>query len=173
MVGWIVGKLKWLLLVCAVGGPILALSCWYDGNRRRDVMANGVQATASIESATRVKRRRGGTSYKLDLVWSDAGGLRRRAEEVSISHGLARQIVVDDRLVVGDLPIKYMPVGTTSSDRVDPSENLILLDDTAHQEQTDREMVYLGSGAGVVGLLGAALMFLPWRRRREPVPATT
>ncbi len=36
MVGWVLGKLKWLTILCAVGGPIVALACWQDGTRRRD-----------------------------------------------------------------------------------------------------------------------------------------
>lgn len=74
MFGWILGKLKWLTVLCAIGGPILAFACWQDGNRRRDVMAMGIQTEATIDSATRVKRRRGGTNYKLDLSWMDRGG---------------------------------------------------------------------------------------------------
>lgn len=169
MVGWIVGKLKWLLVICALGGPIVALSCWHDGNRRRDVMANGVETVAVIDNATRVKRRRGGTTYKLDLSWRDAGGVAHRAEDVSISHEFARQIIVDDRLMAASLPIKYMRAGTTEG--ASASENLVVLPDTAHQERTDAELVAIGAGVGGVGVLGCALMFLPWRRRREAVPA--
>ncbi len=185
MVGWIVGKLKWLLVICAVGGPIVALSCWHDGNRRRDVMANGVETVAAIDNATRLKRRRGGTTYKLDLSWRDAGGLEHKVEDVTISHELARQIIVDDRLTVGSLPIKYMRSeagagqgsgqgsgeGTKASARGSaPSENLIVLPDAAHQERTAEELVYVGAGVGVVGALGCALVFRP-RRRRDPVAA--
>ncbi|AWN36807.1 hypothetical protein [Methylobacterium radiodurans] len=169
MVGWIVGKLKWLLVICAVGGPIVTLSCWHDGNRRREVMANGVETVAAIDNAKRVKRRRGGTTYKLDLSWRDAGGVEHRVEDVTISHEFARQIIVEDRLVAASLPIKYMRGGTGEGTLA--SENLIVLPDTAHQEQTDAELVYVGAGVGVVGVIGCALMFRPRRRRREPVPA--
>ncbi len=168
MVGWILGKLKWLTILCAVGGPIVALACWQDGNRRRDVMAMGVQTEATIESATRVKRRRGGTSYKLDLSWTDAAGLKRKVEEVSISHALADKLIVDNRLAADTLPIKYMP-GEAGSPK--ESENVVVLEDKAYQEQTDRELVYVGLGAGALGLVGAALFFLPRRRRHEAVAA--
>lgn len=167
MVGWILGKLKWLTILCAVGGPIVALACWQDGNRRRDVMTMGVQTEATIESATRVKRRRGGTSYKLDLSWTDAG-LKRKVEEVSISHALADKLIADNRLAADTLPIKYMP-GEAGSPK--ESENVVVLEDTAYQEQTDRELVYVGLGAGALGLVGAALFFLPRRRRHEAVAA--
>ncbi|CAO4145688.1 LPXTG cell wall anchor domain-containing protein [Methylorubrum thiocyanatum] len=168
MVGWILGKLKWLTVLCAVGGPIVALACWQDGNRRRDVMAMGIQTEATVDSATRVKRRRGGTSYKLDLSWTDGGGVRRKVEEVSISHALAAQVIVDDKLAVERLPIKYI-AGEAGSPKFD--ENVVILADTAHQEQTDQELVYVGSAAGFLGLIGAALFFLPRRRRREAVAA--
>jgi nitrate reductase gamma subunit len=43
------------------------------------------------------------------------------------------------------------------------------LDDTAHQERADGELVYAGMGVGVVRLIGATLFFL--RRRRDAVAA--
>ncbi|BDL39915.1 MULTISPECIES: hypothetical protein [Methylorubrum] len=43
------------------------------------------------------------------------------------------------------------------------------MDDTAHQERTDWELVYAGMGAGVVRLIGATLFFQ--RRRRDAVAA--
>ncbi|BAU91322.1 hypothetical protein MPPM_2717 [Methylorubrum populi] len=168
MVGWILGKLKWLTILCAIGGPIVAVACWQDGNRRQDVMAMGVQTEATIESATRVKRRRGGTSYKLDLSWTDGSGITRKVEEVSISHALADKLIVDNRLAADTLPIKYIPGEAGSSKE---SENVVVLDDTAYQEQTDRELVYVGTGAGILGLIGAALFFLPRRRRGEAIAA--
>lgn len=170
MVGWIVGKLKWLLVICMVGGPIVALSCWQDGLRRQEVMSEGIEAVAAIEAATRVKRRRSGTTYKLDLSWNDAGGLRHDAKDVTISHDLARQVIVEDRLIANALPIKYMRASSDSRERGSTlaGENLIILPDSAYQEQSDHELIYVGAGAGIFGLIGSALMFLPWRRRREP-----
>ncbi len=167
MVGWILGKLKWLAVLCAVGGPILAVACWQDGERRKEVMATGIQAEAAIDSATRVKRRRGGTSYKLDLSWTDAGGLRHRAEGVSISHALAEQIIVDDKLVADALAIKYAKAEAGSKG----DENVIVLADTAHQSDSDEAMIYVGAGAGILGLIGSGLFFLPRRRRTEAVAA--
>lgn len=171
MVDWIVGKLKWLLLVCMVGGPIVAFGCWQDGERRREVMAGGTETVADIDGATRVKRRRGGTTYKLDLAWDDGNGQRHIANDVTISPEFARQVIVNDRLTVGSLAIKFMPSPGDGATRDDglavEKENLIILHDTAHQEQTDQELVYVGAGAGIFGMIGSALMFLPWRRRRE------
>ncbi|WP_458437119.1 hypothetical protein [Methylorubrum extorquens] len=43
------------------------------------------------------------------------------------------------------------------------------MDDTAHQERADQELVYAGMSAGVVRLSGAPLFFL--RRRRDAVAA--
>ncbi|CAO4141133.1 hypothetical protein [Methylorubrum extorquens] len=45
------------------------------------------------------------------------------------------------------------------------------MDDTAHQERTDLELVYAGMGAGVVRLIGATLFFLPRRRQCDAVAA--
>ncbi|WP_238253504.1 hypothetical protein [Methylorubrum podarium] len=131
-------------------------------------MAMGLQTEATIDGATRVKRRRGGTTYTLDLSWTDGGGLKRKVEEVSVSPALAAQLIADNHLVVDRIPIKYIP-GEAGSPKQD--ENIIVLDDTAYQEKTDEELVYAGAGAGVLGLAGSALFFLPRRRRRDAVAA--
>ncbi|WP_158020088.1 hypothetical protein [Methylorubrum extorquens] len=45
------------------------------------------------------------------------------------------------------------------------------MDDTAHQEGADGELVYAGIGAGVVRLIGATLFFLRRCRQCDAVAA--
>lgn len=168
--GWIVGKLKYLLLIAAVGGPIVAWSSWEDGQRRREVEAKGQTATATIDGATRTKRRRSGTSYRVHLSWTDAAGQTHAAKDVPISRGMADRIIVDDRIQVDTLPIRYLAEGG-AADRLEAGENVIVVDDEASQLQTDDEMITIGIGAGIVGALGSALLFWLGRRRPQAQPA--
>lgn len=160
---WIVGKLKYLLLIAAVGGPIMAWSSWEDGQRRREVEATGQTASASVDGATRTKRRRGGTSYKVHLSWTDTTGKTHSARDVSISHGLANRIIVADQIQVDTLPIKYLV--DTSGNTLGTSENVIVVDDESYQLKSDDELIYVGIAAGLVGALGSALLFWLGRRR--------
>lgn len=160
IVSWIMGKLKWLLVIAALGGPFLAYISWEDGERVKRVAAEGVEAQASVEGATRTRSRRGVTSYSLDLAWKDADGQSHTAEKVSISRDFADRIIVNDRLTVDTLRIKYLPGEAGKS-------GVIIQDDAAKQADLDHEMVYLGAGAGVIGVLGSAGFFLMGRRRSE------
>ncbi|MEN5083402.1 DUF3592 domain-containing protein [Bosea sp. TWI1241] len=160
IVSWIAGKIKWLLLIAALGGPVVAFMSWQDGQRVRKIAKDGVEAVASVESATRTKRRRGGTSYAIDLAWKDAGGASRTAEKISISQDYARRIIVGDTIRVATVPIKYLPD--------EPGKDAVIIqEDAAKQVSTDDEMVYVGAGAGAIGLIGSGLFFLLGRRRSE------
>lgn len=160
IVGWITGKIKWLLLIAAIGGPVLAFFSWQDGERVRTIAAKGIEAQASVESATRTKRRRGGTSYSVDLAWKDAAGKDRSAEKVSVSNEFANRIVRNDKLTVDTLTIKYLPD--------EPGKDAVIIaDDAARQADQDSEMIYVGAGAGAIGILGSGLFFLLGRRRSE------
>src|SRR5262245_51553810 len=112
---WIVGRLRWLCLGATGLGVVLVYMGWTDSARIRDLQANGVEATAVIDSATRVKRRRGGESHALKLVWRDAKGVVQTADNVSVSSGFAHRIIRNDKIVVGSVRIKYLPEATIDS----------------------------------------------------------
>jgi hypothetical protein len=162
MLAWLIDKVRWLLLIAAVGGPALAYFSWSDAERIRDVETNGVEAVAVIEGATRSQRRRGGTSYSLDLAWKDGKGSVRKAEKVGVSRAFADQIIQNDKLTRNSLRIKYL--------RDDPSISPVLMEDASRQEDQDAFMVQAGIGAGAVGIAGSAVM-LVLRRRRQTAEA--
>lgn len=161
MLAWLMDKVRWLLLIAAVGGPALAYFSWSDAERIRDVEANGVETVAVIEGATRSQRRRGGTSYSLDLAWKDSKGAVRKAEKVGVSRSFADQIVRNDKLTRDAVRIKYL--------RDDDTVTPVLLEDAEHQEGLDAFMLQAGIAAGVIGIAGSALLL---RRRRQPAEAS-
>ncbi len=126
MLAWLIDKVRWLLLIAAVGGPALAYFSWSDAERIRDVETNGVEAVALIEGATRTQRRRGGTSYALDLAWKDGKGGVRKAEKVSVSRAFAEQVVKNDKLTRNSLRIKYL--------RDDATVTPVVVEDASRQE---------------------------------------
>ena len=158
MIGWIFGKLKSLFLLAALGGPALAGFMWWDAEHIKDVETRGVEATAAINGATRVKRRRGGTSYEIDLGWKDQKGEARAATAVSISNAFADHIIRDEKIIRDTVRIKYL------ADDLDAKP--ILLEDAARQADTDRELIWVGAGAGVIGICGSLIFFLSARRKR-------
>ena len=162
MLAWLIDKVRWLLLIAAVGGPALAYFSWSDAERIRDVETNGVEAVALIEGATRTQRRRGGTSYALDLAWKDGKGGVRKAEKVSVSRALRIKIIRNDKLTRNSLRIKYL--------RDDETVTPVVVEDASRQEDQDAFMLQAGIGAGAVGIAGSAVMLL-MRRRRQTAEA--
>ena len=153
---WILGKLKWLLLIGAVGGPAMAYFGYTGAEEIRDVLARGQEATATIDSGTIRKGRKSGTSHSINLSWADKSGKKQSAEKVSITSRLADQIIVGDKIVRDAVKIKYLADA--------PETKPVILEDADLKLSNNQEMVPLGIGAGVIGALGSA--FFLWRRKQ-------
>lgn len=110
--------------------------------------------------------RRGEVQARLKL--GSVRGVCRIGEGMPVSHAQAPQVDVDGRLAAGRFRIEDMAGGAGPRKG---AEYVIVLADNAHRERTDRAAIDVGSGAGAVGLIGAGLSFLPWRRGRGAVPA--
>jgi hypothetical protein len=157
---WIMGKLKWLLVLAAIFGPVSAYIGWTDVDRVNDVLAKGVEGDARIVSATRKKGRRSGTSYYVDLAWKDAAGADRTADEIRVSNAMARTLFRDDRIIVDRVKIKYLPDERSKA-------GVVLVDDAKEEIELDRFMMYGGAAIGAIGLLGCAFMFGLFSRLRS------
>lgn len=164
--GWIVAKLRLALGGAVAIGLLMTYWGWSDGARIRDLEANGIEATALIEGATRIKRRRGGESYALKLAWRDVKGEVQKAEKVTVSSTFAGQIISGDRITRQTVRIKYHREATIDS-------MPMVLEDVARQEDTDDFLMKFGLGISAVGVVGSALFFLIGRRRRggDAVPS--
>lgn len=160
---WIVGKLKWLFIIAAIGGPVFAFLGWTDVNRVNNVMAKGVEAEARITSAVRKKGRRSGTSYYVNLAWKDASGTEHTADDIRVSTALAGRLFQNDRFDSSrPVRIKYL------ADQPD-KDGVVIVADAKESLQTDQFMLYAGGIVGAVGLFGCALVFgLLGRSRSKP-----
>jgi hypothetical protein len=112
MISWIVRRLKLLLWGMAVS-PLLFLGYGlYDQFVRfpeqKAVYDTGTEVAAHIDGGTRTKRRRSGTSFSVNLTWTDKAGKQRTAEKLSIGQALASKIIQNDQLIVDTLKIKYL-----------------------------------------------------------------
>jgi hypothetical protein len=158
--GWIVERLRWLLLAAAAGGAVMVYIGWSDAQRIRDVETNGIETVARIDGATRTKGRRSGESYSLKLAWRDNKGGIQTHETVKVSNTFALQIIRNDRVVRDAVRIKYLPDATIDSVP-------IVLEDAARQEEQDESMMKFGFGLAGVGAVGSGLFFLLGRRRNR------
>jgi hypothetical protein len=163
MLSWLFGKIKLLFGIAAIGGPIMAFLGWQDVQRIEQIEKEGVETVAAIDGATRKKSRRGGTTYSVNLAWKDAKGEMRKAEGLSISQAFAGQIIRGDKIVRDAVKVKYLPG--------DADTKPIIVEDKNRQEESDTFMMQAGMAAGGVGIVGAALMLLFGRRRKEEQPA--
>lgn len=156
---WIVDRVRWLLLGAVGLGILFVYWGWSDTTRIREVEANGAEAIARIEGATRSKRRRSGAeSYTLKLSWRDAKGAVQTHDGVTISNTFARLIIVNDNIVRDTVRIRYLPDA--------PIDSMpIVLDDRNRQQGDDDFMIWLGAGIAGVGAVGSGLMFMLGRRR--------
>jgi hypothetical protein len=158
MISWFLGRVKWLFLLAAVGGPALAFMSYSEANEIKDVLANGQEATATIDGGTISKGRRSGTSYSINLTWTDKSGTKQVADKVKISSPFASKLIVGDKLVRDTVKIKYL----ANTPDVKP----VVIEDAKQRIQNDEEMLPVGLAGGVVGLLGAAAFFYFGRRRQ-------
>ena len=152
MMAWIVGKVKWLLLIGAVGGPVMAYLGYSGAVEIRDVLAQGQEATATIDGGSIRKGRKSGTSYSVNLSWTDKTGQKLTADKVSITSRLADQIIVGDKIVRDTVKIKYLAGAAETKP--------VILEDAELKITNSQEMVPLGLGACLVGAIGSAFFLL-------------
>lgn len=151
----IVSNIKWLLLLAIVAGPGWAFFSYTELEKIKRVAAEGTEVTAVVDGGESRSGRRSGTSYTIHAIWPGDGDVQH-AEDVSITSEYAKKIIDGDMLLIDTVQIKYMK---------DDSGPVVVVDDIP-QLQADKDlMIYLGIGAGVVGLIGSAIFFLVGRKR--------
>jgi len=152
---------KWALVIAIFAGPAFAYWSYTEGQTFKHVLADGVETSAVIDGGESHRGRRSGTSYNIHAIWKTDGGIERQ-EKIEISSEYAHKIIDGDYLLIEDAKIKYLPN--------EPEVAAIVVED-GPQRIADKElMMYLGAGAGVIGLIGAPIFFLVGRKKKpEPV----
>jgi len=149
-------NLKWILLIAIVAGPGFAYFMWTELETIKRIAAEGVETTAMVDGGESRSGRRSGTSYTIHALWTDANNAER-AENINISSEYAHSIIQDDMLLIDAVQIKYLPG--------DAAAPVYVVEDIP-QQQADKElMIWLGVGAGVIGVIGSAIFFLVGRKK--------
>jgi hypothetical protein len=160
MANWL-SQWKWALVIAIFAGPAFAYWSYTEGQTYKRIMAEGVETTATIDGGESTTRRGVTTSTKINAVWQTAGNVERK-EAIEVSSEYAKKIIDGDYLTIEEAKIKYLP---------NELEAGALVTEDGPQRIKDKEMMmYLGAGAGVIGLIGAPIVFLAGRRKK-PEPA--
>jgi hypothetical protein len=156
LANWL-SNIKWALLLAIVAGPGFAVWSFMEMQTFQRIGAEGTEAAAVIDGGESRSGRRSGTTYKIHAIW-DANGTER-AENITISSEYAGKIIDGDYLLIESAQIKYLPN--------EPSVEAVVVEDLPQRIADAQLMIYLGIGAGVVGLIGSAIFFLTGRKKKE------
>jgi hypothetical protein len=156
-------NLKWALVIAIFAGPGFAFWSFTEAQTLKRVMADGAEATAIVEGGESTSGRRRGTTYKIHAIWTDQAGAER-AESITISSEYAGKIIEDDFLMIDSVVVKYLAN--------EPDVPAIVAEDGPTQIADKELMMWLGGGAGVIGLIGSAIFFLMGRKKPEPASST-
>jgi hypothetical protein len=157
-------NIKWAFLIAIVAGPAFAYFSYTEAQAIKRVVAEGVEATAVVDGGESRSGRRSGTTYKIHAIWADAQGAER-AENIEISSEYAGRIIEGDYLLVESVVVKYLP---------GDAEAKAVVSEDAPQQIADKELLmWLGVGAGVLGVVGSAGFFLFGRKKPAPAGSAT
>lgn len=154
----IIGRVRQVALVAAIGGPAAAGYGFYDSNEIRQTLQRGAEATAVVNHMTENRGRRGSRSYTANVTWQDQGGAERSGD-LHITDEFAQRYIVGDSITLSEVAVRYLPDN--------PQAKPIVADDANLQMGEDDTLIKFGAGAGGIGILGSILLFL-FRGRRKP-----
>jgi hypothetical protein len=136
----------------------------YEGPHLKKLLAQGLTAEATIDGVD-VHSSRYGTTYKLNLSWTDAtGATRHKAAE--LSEDFAPKIVSHGRATKSSLPIKYLAD--------DPDADVLPVGDIDHARYANAHLLSAGITlfATCVALFVGLFAVRRYVRRNHPdVPA--
>jgi hypothetical protein len=157
MFGRWLNNLKWALVLAIFAGPAVAYFTWTEANAIRHVVADGVRADAVVDGGMVRSGRRSGRSYTLHAIWQTEAG--QRAEDVKISTTFADQIILDDAIMIDAVSLLYLPS--------EPDAPIVVADDADNQLADKQNLIWLGIGAGILGLVVSPIWFLIEARNRK------
>jgi hypothetical protein len=94
---------------------------------------------------------------KIHANWTDTTGAERQ-ESIEISSSYAAQIIGEGLILIDSVNVKYLPE--------EPKVAAIITADGLQRIKDKELQTNLGAGAGLLGLIGSAIILLTGRRRR-------
>jgi hypothetical protein len=152
------------LMLLAVVGPIYTFFYWKRTTYLHKMHTEGIETTATIDSARVKTTLNSGNYYFLDLSWVDNQGIKHQVKNTNPTSNYARTFVSNGGLAfiltANTLPIKYLAA--------DPAQ-FILVDDPHNSEAGRETGMQWSLIVSATGLGGAFLYFLPryFARRRN------
>ena len=155
MFGWLAGKIRWLFVILAIGGPVIGYLTWNDMQRVARIKAEGIAAEAVVLGGKLRTGKRGTLSFDLEIVWKDAKDGDRKAK-VGVSNDYAHTLIRYGKFVVATIPIRYVP-GTSLAP--------LATADPHRQGDDDALFLTASIAATVIGIFGFLAMWLFGRRK--------
>ena len=169
-------KIRWLLILAPVLGPVVLVGGLWHTSQTRDVLANGLETSAIIEGGNRDWSTRRGEQFMLTLAWTDSTRQKYRIENHYISSDFAAKIVTPlqqaGRNDSGPKPAYGLLRGSAliryAADRPDAP---IILEDAAYRQGADYDEVRFGIIISLIGVVCAAIYFIYFIRRHRRAEA--
>lgn len=155
--GWLFGRIRWILIIAALGGPVFAYLGYNTQNEIKHLKENGEVTMAFLDGLTMISKRRSGDSYEADIIWIDTAGNEQSETGIKIDGDFAKTLFSGDALVVDQVEIVYLPDA--------PDMKPHLTGSLDGEKETAKLMFFGGIIAGVIGIIGTALMFLTGRKK--------
>jgi len=165
-------KIRWLLILAPVLGPVVLVGGLWHTSQTRDVLANGLETIAIIEGGSREWSRRWGEQFILTLAWTDPKGQKHRVENHWISSGFAAKIVTpppqsggNDR---GSTPVyRFVRSSVLIRYAADRPHAPIILEDAGYREDDNYTEIVAGTIVSLIGVVVVTFYFIRRHRRAE------
>jgi hypothetical protein len=139
-------RLKLAAIIALVVGPCLAFVGFKEKQRIEKIEKNGVEVAGVPMGGEMRKGRKGGKTYKLQVIYPDTKG-GSKTNEFKVTRAFFESISTGDQITVETVPVKLL------ADQ--PDEAIIV-----GGSDDDRLMFPVGIGAFLLGGVGTAFMFL-------------
>jgi len=141
----VVFKLKLVAIVALVAGPCLAFLGFKEKQRIGKIEKDGMEVAGVPTGGEMRKGRKGGKTYKLNVMYPDSKGAPQ-SKEFKVTRKFFESISSGDMITADTVPVKML------ADQ--PDEAIIV-----GGSDDDRAMFPVGIGAFVLGGVGTAVMF--------------
>lgn len=137
-------------------GPAAALIYygWADRVLSKAILDNGVETKATITNAVIRHGKHNSEDYLIDLSWRDAAKQERAIKSASVSGKIWSRLVSGNKLVVNEIPIRYL--------ESDTEPHAIFVWDEDYTLRVDFFMI---CGGVALALLGGAILVLGLRSK--------